>query len=46
MVWKRVWGTPWTLVSISELLLEENERDEHMVEDYIAFRGNLQKRVP
>ena len=45
MVWKRVWRTSRTLVSVSELPLEEDERDEDVVKDDIAFRCNLQKGV-
>ena len=35
----------WTLISVSEFLLDENEGDEYMVKDDIAFRSDLQKRA-
>jgi hypothetical protein len=45
VVWKRVRRTSWAPVSVPELLLDENERDEHVVKDHIAFRRYFQKGV-
>ena len=41
MIRKRIRGAPWTLVSVSDLLLDEDKRDKYVVKDVTAFWCNL-----